>query len=317
MLTVLQRNARLTAVLPLSTITEPVPLAVYGWVVAFSPDGATLASAGDDGTIRLWDVARHTPLGRPLRGHSEEVSSLAFSPDGATLASASADGTVRLWDVARRAPLGRPLTSAATAPTTTFSVSRSVPTGRRSLRPALMGRSGCGTSPAALRSASRLEGHSDPVHSLAFSRDGRTLASAGSDGTIRLWDVARRAPLGEPLKGHGIGFSSIAFSPDGRTLASASGDGIRLWDVARRAALGEPLEAHNGPVRSLAFSPDSGTLASTGQDGTVRLWERTLASAAYPAWRTRLCWIVMRNLTEGEWRRLIPDRPYQKTCPSS
>ena len=88
--------------------------------MAFSPDGHTLASGNDDGTVRLWDVAdpaHPRPLGQPLTSGAV-VNSVAFSPDGHTLASGSADGTIRLWDVADPAhpsPLGQPLTSGGTA----------------------------------------------------------------------------------------------------------------------------------------------------------------------------------------------------------
>ena len=68
--------------------------------MAFSPDGKTLATGNADDTVRLWDVATHRQIGRPLTGHTEPVNSVAFSPDGKTLASGSDDGTVRLWDVA-------------------------------------------------------------------------------------------------------------------------------------------------------------------------------------------------------------------------
>ena len=77
--------------------------------VAFSPDGGTLASAGKDGSVWLWDVEERRPLGPPLAGHTDVVDSVAFSPDGRTLASTGADHTVRLWDVETRQPLGAPL----------------------------------------------------------------------------------------------------------------------------------------------------------------------------------------------------------------
>ena len=112
------------------------------------------------------------------------------------------------------------------------------------------------------------------INSLAFSRDGKILASGGDSAQVNLWDVDGQKRLGPPLLGHQEGITSVALSPDGKLLASASSDGaILLWDLAARRPRLPPLFGRTGQVTSLDFHPQGKILASAGYDGTIILWD--------------------------------------------
>ncbi|MGR6966276.1 nSTAND1 domain-containing NTPase [Geodermatophilus sp. URMC 61] len=238
--------------------------------VALSPDGALVATAGADGTVRLWEAATGQPRGAPLTGHTDAVTTVAYSPDGALVASAGEDGTVRLWDPATGLPHGAPLAghngavnAVAFSPDGTLLASAGADATVRLWDPA-----------TGLPRRESLAGHNGAVKAVAFSRDGTLLASAGADATVRIWDPATGAPHGAPLAGHWGAINDVVFSPDGALLASVSADRtVRLWDPATGQPRGAPLEGHRGVVTGVAFSPDGALLATAGADATVRLWD--------------------------------------------
>jgi WD40 repeat protein/archaellum biogenesis ATPase FlaH len=227
---------------------------------AFSPDGKTVVSAGDDGTVRLWDIQGKAL--NTLKGHSGKVWSAAISPDGKTVVSAGADGTVRLWDFqgkARKTLKGHSgyVNSAAFSPDGKTVVSAGADGTLR-----LWDIQG--------KALNTLNGHSGTVTSAAISPDGNTVVSVGIDGTLRLWDIQGKAL--KTLKKHSGTVNSAAISPDGKTVVSAGDDGtLRLWDIQGKAL--KTFKGHSGTVNSAAISPDGKTVVSAGIDGTLRLWD--------------------------------------------
>jgi WD40 repeat protein len=283
--------------------------------VAFSPDGATLATGGTgDQAVQLWQVADWT-LAQTLEGLGKSSVDLAFSPDGMTLASRSFSGAVSLVNLFNQGvsyileDYAGEIRTVALSPDSTILASGSadgqvrlqrVADGKtlRVLSPQPGSVEGVTFSPdgTMLASFNRaenvirlwrvadgklirvLQGHSDRVESVAFSPDGTLLASGGDsdDKTVRVWRVANGEAI-HILEAHDYGANGVAFSPDGKTLAAAGWD-IRLWDVAS----GELLQTWDPDdiALQLAFSPD-GTTVFVETHEVIQLWDVNAGKLVY------------------------------------
>ncbi|GAB4089021.1 phosphorylase family protein [Hydrogenophaga soli] len=233
--------------------------------VAMSTDGCWLASAGDDGTVRVWSAVTGEQL-RVLQGHEEGVSACAFSVDGRWLASAGYDGTVRVWSAVTGEQLRVLQGHTGWVSACAFSGDG------RWLASAGFDRTVRVWDAATGAQLRVLQGHEEGVSACAFSADGRWLASAGDDGTVRVWSAVTGEQL-RVLQGHEEGVSACAFSVDGRWLASAGYDGtVRVWSAVTGEQL-RVLQGHEEGVSACAFSGDGRWLASAGFDRTVRVWD--------------------------------------------
>jgi WD40 repeat protein len=233
--------------------------------VAVSPSGELIASAGADGTVKLWRMSDGALL-RTLTGHEGDVNGVAFSPNGSLVASAGADGTVRVWRV-QDGQLQHTLTHGG-------GIALSVAFAPNGQLLASGGEDGTvklwRVSTGALERT--IPAHDLWVSSVAFSPSGGVLASASADGTVKLWQVANGQPVGD-IQAHALWVTHIAFSPDGQLLASAGEDGtVKLWRVSDRQLVRTLSYSDAAPVYGVAFSADGSQLAAGGGANYIRVW---------------------------------------------
>ncbi|MBI5715402.1 MAG: WD40 repeat domain-containing protein [Chloroflexi bacterium] len=302
-------------------------LAHDDWVfnLALSPDGTTLATAGKDNFVYLWDIKTQKQIAK-LK-HTDWVNGVAFSADGKLLAAGTHDAVLTIWDTAAQkkifeineahdsvifnlafAPEGKTLVSVIGDPLTdhtdwVLSVAYS-PNGK------LFVTGGDKTVrlwDAKTLTSIPLKGHSLFIHGVAVSPDSSLIASASRDKTARVWDAASGKQIFQ--LDHPDWAMAVAFSPDGKMLATTSRDRlVRLWDVKNGKLIGE-LKGHTDWVDGVAFSVDGDTLISGARDKTVRLW-----NGSPRVWKESACKIAKRELTNEEWKQYLGDEAHHSIC---
>ena len=248
-------------------------------VVRFSPNGKTLMSAASDKTTKLWDV--EAPLRAHFKAHRQNILTMAFSPDGNTLVSSGVDSEIHAWDTAT-GNLKFTVRHSATVYDTIFT-----PAGKTlivgGLRRTVDGPLGGVVrlwNMQTQRADKTWDEIPEPVHNLALSPDGKTLAAGCAEGKIYLWDLTTNRAIPE-IASQLKEITSLAFSTDGKILAAGGptlelnqpsvGD-IELWDWQAQKRR-KNLKGHSQNVWDLAFHPDGTHMASCSTDGTVKLWE--------------------------------------------
>jgi nitrous oxidase accessory protein NosD/sugar lactone lactonase YvrE len=255
--------------------------------LAFSSDGkilatgsgATIEGSGENGNeIKLWEVHAGKEQ-QSFHGHQGSIDGLAFAPDNKTLYSGSYDHTVKVWDV----ETGKEL--------------RTLPEHQRAVTSVALTKDGLTLASASGGKSDpkqqfvlgevrvwdlandtvrhTLKGHNRWVSMVAFTPDGKTLASASWDETIKLWDVAAGTEV-RTLKGHTDQVMCVAFSSDGKLLASAAIGVIKVWDVATGQELAS-FEADSAATRMVVFTPDGKSLITIGADKLVKVWSLVTA----------------------------------------
>lgn len=281
--------------------------------LAFSPDGQHLAYGCDDGKIRIienLDKSKISDIGDVRAG----IFDVAFNLEGTKLASGGADGSVLLWDLTKQSSISTLLfKNKSRIKTLIFSPDD---------RMLFVGNEDDGGIHQFLFNnqtqkydlLQKKPTHQSSVNSLAISITGDTLASCGSDATVKLWRVKYPEKLFELIKtlyGHEGPVNSVAFSPKSKLLASGSSDRtVRLWDLQNLNNNPIVLGRHDRWVLSVAFNSSGDTLIAGTGNRTIYIWPTRAELLA-----DIICETAMRNLTWQEWKKFVGENiEYECTC---
>jgi WD40 repeat protein len=289
-----------------------IPQPTWVTAIGFAPDGRTVVSGHDDGSVRFWDVRTQRLIG-DIPAHPQAVSAVAFNPAGDRVATAGEDRVVRVWDADSHKPLAELISHTDRIPALTWNADGSLLVSAGWDTSARVWRPDTSPDPVVL-----LNSHADQVLLAAFSPDGKLLATADSDNDIHLWSNAAAAKARFVLRGHEDEIRAMAFSRDGTKLATAGADRqIHVWDctdgrllagpnpsgrhdlavvggptpllastgAARfrlwAIATGDPVPPHDdGPAHAVAASADGRWLAVGGTDHITRLYDLTAPGSA-------------------------------------
>ena len=240
--------------------------------VAFSPDGKTIISAGDDGSLLLWDVETGRRRGQPVRAHADRAWTVAVSPDGSAIVSGAKDGTLVFWD----ARTGRPTKGPIQAHDkwinkVAFSRDGKTIVSASDDRTLIF----WDTSTQSSRGRVSAQDEGD-ANTFAFTADGKAVVSGHSEGAIIIWDAEEHRKLDVVQQKRGNAVFSIAVSPDGRQIVSGHQNGaVVFWTQAGDGKFREAkaTREHRDWVYSLAFSPDGSKLVSASKDNTIVVWD--------------------------------------------
>ncbi len=283
---------------------------------AFSPDSSTLA-VGSNGlrghSVRLWDVTTGRPETSDLPGiEGTQVWSLAFSPDGDTLAGGGIvredgfGGRAYVWDLADGGRLEGHVDSPQPMNQIAYAADGSLLT-------AVTGQSEGGDlmtwDAGSLTGVLSVPIDNVGVYSSDISSDGRQIVTGGQAGP-RLWDIATGSPSGPPLTGLNGLAGTVDMSPDGSTVVGAdeSGD-VLLWDVQTGTTIGDPFPGPGTEWVAALFTPDGHRVFVVSETGSGWVWDVDSSD-----WESQSCRIAGRSLTQQEWEKFLPDRPYHATC---